>query len=460
MIEINMSLNIDIKNKNIVSELKEILKRNNSDIALLDLDDKVNYICKYDTRIRDFEVSLNLTFEQDKSVMTSVFISYEGEEDINELDLRLFYFEEIQNNLFIQLSTKRLDTYCVRIYQKIINYKPLFGEYLINWKNKIKMFNLHNLELRNGFNVNQILAFDIEVKAQNLDQARSISYNTVLDFSAFLSVLLDIGFYDIRSYYTHFIVPNNNDDLQMGRYLTGFFDEELELIVRNNFYNIRPFNDPSNQHGQLYMRAQDSNNVLINQIGSDDFLEKAYKDRKIKKPIIKGKYRDDINKEIHHRNEEIIIPQLIRKFFKNLLKLENDNNVNYKYFRNCCRLYNLSNCIATTNTTSSISYLISSVNALAKSEKMDFSSSEKMIFSSFVEKYSNKLFDKKLLSFLYGNIRSGHFHSGEFGFLEYNVDFNNSLNKDFAKLSNLAEKSKRILRLAIVNWINKNLFCS
>ena len=98
-----------------------------------------------------------------------------------------------------------------------------------------------------------------------------------------------------------------------------------------------------------------------------------------------------------------------------------------------------------------LAYMVNSVECLAKSEDKNKS------FSEFMKKYLDKEYDKELVDFLYGNLRSGHFHSGEMFFTEYNIKLDISLEKGFFKMQNIFNKGRSILRKALINWVKINI---
>jgi len=80
-------------------------------------------------------------------------------------------------------------------------------------------------------------------------------------------------------------------------------------------------------------------------------------------------------------------------------------------------------------------------------------------FVEFSRKYSNETdFDRDFFKYLYGNIRSGHFHAGEFKFYEYETSLNSYKNVDFFEIQNNKYiRSKKLIRGIFVNWIERNI---
>ena len=52
---------------------------------------------------------------------------------------------------------------------------------------------------------------------------------------------------------------------------------------------------------------------------------------------------------------------------------------------------------------------------------------------------------------------SGHFHSGEFRFNEYDINLCAEFDDSFQEKLNLMNRSNSMLRLCFVNWINEKI---
>lgn len=99
--------------------------------------------------------------------------------------------------------------------------------------------------------------------------------------------------------------------------------------------------------------------------------------------------------------------------------------------------------------TLSASYKISCIETLAKSEKLSF--------SGFMEEYLTESYNKKLLDYYYGNIRSGHFHSGTFSFNEYSISLLTEVDKLFKEKRDDMLIFNDLIRNCIINWVEKNI---
>lgn len=149
---------------------------------------------------------------------------------------------------------------------------------------------------------------------------------------------------------------------------------------------------------------------------------------------------------MHFPNSIISVPSCIRNYFKGIKTLSEKE---FKYFLAASRLYNLSLTSCKYSASMEISYKVSSIETLAKSEGLHF--------GDFVRKYGNNQIDYDLLDYCYGNIRSGHFHSGVFCFTEYEIDLCVEFNNTLKEKLDLMIKSNSMLRYCFINWININI---
>ena len=78
-----------------------------------------------------------------------------------------------------------------------------------------------------------------------------------------------------------------------------------------------------------------------------------------------------------------MIPQKIRQYYRGILGLSVEKSM---YFRNSCRLYNISQTCGMYEPTLMLAYMVSAVECLAKSEKIRF--------SEFMKQYLQDEYDK------------------------------------------------------------------
>jgi hypothetical protein len=448
-IELTVNMDFDQNIDVLVSELSEILKNKKTHIYNREIKDKTVIECIYQDQIREFkDLMLVLSFNYTKDKFENLKISLEHHQ-INENDLELYIYKNICSKLLDIVYKDTSSKYTVRIYKTIFNKSTIKGFYSINWINKIQMFSLMDFEKDESFS-EHIIAFDVEVRANNLDKARSIAYNIILDFTNFLSVLIDVGFQDIRSKYMNFLIKDPMRGIQACRYRTGAYDVELGLYIKDNFFGINSEDDPQDLYGPIHLFTEDLNVRATYQLKNDKFLEKKFKDREMqKKSSMKNEYLEGMFTQVHNPYHPIRVPKNIREYFREIKQLKDDDMNKYECFRNASRLYALAKNVEQFNETSAVSYMVSSVEAIGKSEGLSF--------SQVCKKYLNGDVDFKFLEYLYGNVRSGHFHAGEFAFLEYDVKFNRSMDNLYTKILKKNHQAKKILREVLINWIQENL---
>lgn len=468
MAKYSEELELSIKDNNLLNYLKDYFdkKENNSCIVVNNhIDEKNSNITiltfNYLDTIRsyDLKITVNIYLSYLHSLITKIEIIVDDEK-INENDL-LLYFLSFYKECSMNVVNKKSKKYTVRNYYSILHQSGFKGEYIIKLNNTTKVKQLTNNPYKNVA-AERIVALDCEVDAISLTDARTKSYNITKDIAAFLSVLLNRGFFEYRSIFSNFV--RKVKDTKGIEMLCGemqreaFIDDELGLVVRDNMNGLQIADDFNKDKRLTYFSftTLDENlNVISsfsenNEFNNNKELDKIFKDKlKItKSKNLQSYYCDDI--ENHAAAQaELKIPRCIKKYFKSLEELKKDDEKRYNNFRNCARLYNLAYTQGIYEPSLMVSYMVSAIEALAKSEKM--------YFTEFMKKYLEGEYDKDICDLIYGNIRSGHFHSGEFFFNEYSLNMDIALNHAFEKQMNIFVKSRVLLRRAIINWIKKEL---
>lgn len=460
MLTYKEELNFDIKDYNHIAVLSELIINGMKIPIVMNINDdkKVTELtARLSHRLREDEEEVLISIIFDKEQFKSIEIMVTNDENqYNEYDLKYFYYNEIQNELFHNRNSKS-KKFTIRNYRSIYNSTTIHGGYQINTKNKFSFFSLFPIE-RSEPMTEHIICFDVELEDFSLDMARSKAHNIVSDYTSFLSVLLDIGFEDINSKYVNYIKNDNFSNIKTERYRTGFGDDELNLLVKDNLNGLmhrKDMNKKSLNGFMSYSSFDDLKKVITEKDGNTPELDAALSKHRLYKTNLnnkeKNQYIVNINENIHYMNEPILIPQKIRKFFKAIDLLEENDYKKYTFFRNSCRLYNLSHTLGHVSSTSQLSYLVSAIEVLSKTESSSY--------TPFIKKY-NKEADIKLLDYMYGKVRSGHFHSGEFLFHEFDVELNSSANPKFFIARNDLIEARSQLRKAFVQWINSELLKS
>lgn len=392
------------------------------------------------------------------------------EKDINEFELES-HLNSNCNDLLTELlfGTSK---YTVRIYLQYTNYKPLDESVIFNFENTIKIYG-YKMPKNGGFYADdnmiscpreQILFSDIEVSAYDILSARTIAFNKILEFSSFLAVLIDVGIGPFCSKCFPALNIVNRQGIGYGDCDKGFYDEELDLIVYDNLNGLIAIDEDGkmvfNENFSLSVPGSDINTSICNY---NKYLDNIFKDHE----IIKSKNklnRGTIKKDIHYYNNNIHMVNEHISFFRKLKNYKDENkDCNYKFLYNAAKLYNKSLLIFQNEPTMMISYLVASIETLSKTEKSaDYYkqiSNDMNKFIAFCKKYSDENeYNESLLRYLYGDIRSSHFHSGEFKLFEYECELNPYLDSNFFESrQKIYLEGHTYLRSIFINWINKNI---
>lgn len=454
MVIFEKELNWDLQEHNFLENLSEIHLLGGKYPIHLVIGKDANIISvELKAPIREIErnVRLELLFNN-KEVKEVKVTSNEKDVNFNKYDLQSFYFEYVQSALF-DLKIKRKSKFTIRNYRVLLNSSNINSSYKVNGCNKFIFGPLFEKHLDEPL-TEQIIYFDVEVEANNIVTARSIVQNHVSDYSAYLSVLLDIGIDDIRSSYLTFVEKDIKGNLATKRRRTGFIDDNFDFIIKDNMNGIRTRKDvEENKISGFYNLSSGKGpiNVVSGYVGDINLVDEQFKKHRLYKP--KKNQAPEILEEkelgiMHLAGNPIVIPNCIGKYFKGIEALEKADFKKYEKFRNACRLYNLACIFHKYSPTAHIAYLTSAVEALGKTENKKF--------TPFV-KENVQQFNQELLNFIYGKVRSGHFHSGEFPFMEYQVSLNNALQTDFFIAKKEFFEARQILRSAFINWIEINL---
>ena len=446
-----------IKIKNTLLERIQGIITKNYEIISSSISDKenktINFILK--TNINNNEKNINIDIQLNQNEINQIEIStFVENNELNEYHLKNFILNFISTILSDE-HNEELIQYTIRTYSRIFNSSPIQQEVLINGEYKT-LIKPYIWTTKQEPLTEQIVMYDIEIKAINVDHARSIAYNYSKNLNAYLSVLLDVGFELITSEFRVFVIKQGIQ-ISLQRYRTGFIDLELNLLVQNNLNGLIDLNNMdeinSFHRGKEILNfelegIENSDSFIFKASDSNDFLEKLFQKHSIKRTNKNQKPEEvKIKKTFHFPNLEIEIPNDIRKYFKNIESL----NQNVKEsFLSAARMYNLSLVFAGQEATVVKSYQVCVIETLANYEKISF--------SEFMKKHISKLDenDKKLLDYYY-SIRSGHFHSGKFYFGEFETSLLSEVNfllkektRDYFQFNNL-------IREALINWVEQNI---
>lgn len=440
----------DIGEENIKENIKKIFDCKENIRCIYQSYNKI-YSFEYEDYIKENKIPLivKLYLTQDDKSLEKIEIEMNCEE-VTEYDLEFYYYKEIQQGLTEGVLHNDLKNYTIRVYYKILHDIGFKGEYIISGKYKIRFKPLFNEKQKNTIS-ERIIAVDCEIEAKSVVQARSKAINVTKDFVAFLSVLINTGFYTLYSKFSHYITKDNIG-LRSEFQRNAFYDSELGFLVMDNMNGLRHIEDYKEREPLQFFSysAVESNNIGNSYFENNSSrvnmnMEKTFLEFKINKSRIQNEYREDIDCEAIS-SPIILIPRQIRKYYKGIHELEENK---LKYFKNCSRLYNISMTCGADEPTLMLAYMVSAVECLAKTENKSF--------SEFMKNYSKDEYDKDFVDFLYGNLRSGHFHSGEMFFAEYNVNLDIMFESDFLRKREIYYKGRLCLRKVLIEWIKQNI---
>jgi len=403
--------------------------------------------------IRDTEqkVTVELVFlEEAKEKYFDKLKVTSDSKNLNEYDLADFA-NTILQKLYTSVNNKQKKKFCVRNYCTYFNRFPMQIDLVVNgaYKVRIHSYDFNSKRISTESLTEQILMVDTEILAVDINEALSVSYNNTNNLCALLSVLLDVGIKPIKSEYRIF-VTKCEEKMMINRYRTGFADFEWGLSVKDNLSGLTTLLEGDNKFmGNFVLTFMDEKqnrigSTIVQNQNDKDEIEQIFLNKKISKNTGNTVFCNEINDLTHFPATEIKIPKQIRKYIKNIELLDNKD-----LFLSASRLYNISLLCEGLGTTVAAAYKVSCIEALAKTEKL--------AFSAFMQKYYTDKIDKKLLDYYYGTIRSGHFHSGEFYFNEYNVTM--QFDTDFGQTERRDNylKFNNAIRGAFINWIKLNI---
>jgi hypothetical protein len=449
----------------LLGRIEDIITKNNSVVENVILDGpdqhgekEIQYIIK--VNINDLDSIMKLTFKMNETEILSIEATLDkNENDLPQLHLK-YYVLELVNDILGSSQNNETVRYTIRTYSRYFNSHPIRQSYLVNsdFKTLIKP---HIWTSKQESLTEQIVMFDIEVDAINVDHARSLAYNHTANLNAYLCVLLDVSFELITSEFRIFTIKKGNA-FELNRYRTGFIDHELNLIIKDNHYGLKNIENlehvNSFQSGRWTMNIAypDSNGALVfddklyiqDTLSDDQHFDTLFRNHKIEKPKQNNKTKPPLvhlPKNAHYPSEEISVPTCIRNYFRDISSLPPQKK---SIFTSFCRMYNTALTLARNNATTEISYKICAIESLAKIDSIGF--------SDFMKKYSNSDFKKEISDYFY-SVRSGHFHSGKFHFGEFNVNLQRNIDFAFKERQMDYVTFNNYIRYAITKWIEGDL---
>ncbi len=450
---------INCKGINVVELVKHVLYKKYRNIQIRKKENQ-HIVVRADffDDMRNRQIDMSLILDYDESNIYEIRLEIHQDENNlidYSLDLKLYYYENL--DIYKAIQEIRAENYTpktVRIYKLMYNSYPIKGTYTFNLKNCKLIFHTLNIKERTEPLTEQIVAFDVKLKSENMQEARAKAYNIVSDFVSYLSLLLDICFYDPQSIYRNFVRLSHDSycrrTIVQERYRTAFIDNELGLVIKDNLNGLATYSDvvkgENLDNGVVSIENPNKNDAkIIEKYGDTEHIEKVFEKHRLEKiPKNQAIYCDEIKEDVFILGQEIFIPRCIRDYYRGIEEL--DDKIR-KSFRNSSRLYNKSTIIGMNESSLQIALLVASVESLAKAEGIGF--------SQFMRKYCETV-KKCDIDDMY-EIRSKLFHSGEFSFLEFEISMNPYLNPVYEILFDKYDEYRKIVRKALVSWIKHNI---
>lgn len=328
---------INCKGINVVDLVKHILNKKCNNIYTQKMENKhIIVSADFFDDMRNRQVNMSLLLDYDESTIYEVKLEiHQDENDLIDysMDLKLYYYENLDIYKAIQEIRAENDTpKTVRIYKLMYNSYPIKGTYSFNLKNCKLIFHTLNIKERTEPLTEQIVAFDVKLKSNNMQEARAKAYNIVSDFVSYLSLLLDVCFYDPQSIYRNFVRLSYDSHYQriiaQERYRTAFIDNELELVVKDNLNGLATYKDvikgENFDNGVISIANPDKSDVkFIEKYGNTKHIEEVFEKHRLEKvPKNQTVYCDEIKEEIFVLGQEIFIPKCIRDYFRGIEELD------------------------------------------------------------------------------------------------------------------------------------------
>lgn len=455
-----------IYNKNEITDNQELHKIKEK----FDWNDNIREICvlecEFNWIFSDKTVKILLNIVWDKNEIRTIILNLE-QEDSDKTDYEMILEDFFLNNIKkILVSHEEFTSkFTVRIYKNILCRHTLQDAFLFKFDNtEIGIIALSKQELKEEL-TEHILCFDVSLYENNFERARNKAYNLVNDFSAILSVVLDVGFKDIQSQFLTFI-----DRDIYGKYIrtvrkrTGFVDENMQAVVKDNFFGIYKLEKikkgtlqdemrltitPSEVYATNMFLDNQKENKEIQEIFSSHRIYKIYGNNS--NDLDEKDMIDKISEKVHFVNEKLQMPKQMGLLLERLKKMKKDSADKYRNFIKTCRMYNASKLVASISASMEISYLVGTIDSLSHISDVG----EKKSYSQLCKQYNPRM-SKKVSDYAY-SIRSSHFHGGKFFFSEYDIEFYSENDMFFSqKIKNyLLIKSE--LRKVLIFWLKQNL---
>lgn len=310
------------------------------------------------------------------------------------------FLNKIYQKILLNALVKKEDLFFKRNYFFYKHPTNLSGEYWLDSRTRIGPLytndNVNHLDP-----IERVLVVDQEIFAIDSDDASDLSYIDSSEIISQLSILLNIGFYRGSFDHRYAILKNAKGEYENPRIQLGIIDKN------------RPNQLP--KKGEL--------------CGLD-----------------RPKY--SFTKHDHYFSEALHFPKETRKIINHF---KSSSPLTKNSFYNCCKMFEIGLNLDQNLPSAKISYYVGAINSLFPINK---SESE---FRAFMKKYQPNIEDNSL-DFIYGKVRSSHWHFGTSVFEENKSKNSYQILNPNSQLSFFRIRySEQILRNALCNWILNQL---
>ncbi len=251
-------------------------------------------------------------------------------------------------------------------------------------------------EMLSLFGAERMFVIDQEVSALDDYHAEIVAKEQAKIISAQLSLILDIGLYEIQHEYRWVKYQTDDEsELKSGRFQLGYWDDK------------RPEKMPNKEELCKLGRYEDSITVI---------------------------------KKVNRYN--IACPKEIRRILRGL---SNSSLKIQKAFNRGAGLYQIGLTAGRNMPSIKLAYKVGTIDAIGQNLGLKDA-------KEFIEKYMPEI-SKKYIDYIWGNIRSAHWHGGEFPMGEDSPNNLELTNPNHIVIFEAQNQVNKIVRQAIVNWI-------
>jgi len=219
---------------------------------------------------------------------------------------------------------------------------------------------------------------------------------------------------------------------QYSAYLSFILNTPLEIPNHQNIYFL-------NEENEKYEMIRKSTQLYVNS-GISSMPKKG-------EICNLANFEDSVFNPTRPTNEYLVCPKETRKILRGIRDAE---RIVQDCFLHCCLLYQLGGIAGRRFPTVKLSYEIAAVESIVKRKGTDHGG-----FTDFMNSYAKE--DRELYDFLFGRIRSAHWHAGSLSFGE--LDFSDPLitGPERHLSFNIKRISHERIRLAILNWLDEKV---